>query len=437
MKIASNTNQIQYPVETSKKFRWTIVCWLLIGGIINYLDRTNLSIATPEIMKDLGFSKTDIGLLGAIFSWVYASMQLPAGWLIDKYGAKRVYFVSIILWSVATALTGMANTLVMFIIARIFLGIGEAPTWPTGAKITSEWFPKKERGLATGFWDSASKWGPAISPPILIFLMVTFGWRGLFFATGLIGIIFGVIFLIFYRSPEKSRKLTEEEWNYISSDHEEDNEKEKEKIKWGTLFTYRTVWGLILGYFCTIWIWNIFLVFLPLYLIETYHISLTELGVYASIPYLGGVFGNIFGGYLTKKMVDRGMASPMNSKRILISTSAILTAVVVVILPFVHSIIFTVALMTLAICFISSITGGSWALAADVSPTSVVASTSAIMSFGGYFGGAFSPIVAGMIVDTTGSYTLAFISGGIIAGCAALCFWGIVKKPIEVRTNYR
>jgi sugar phosphate permease len=147
--------------------------------------------------------------------------------------------------------------------------------------------------------------------------MVTFGWRGLFFATGLIGIIFGVIFLIFYRSPEKSHKLTEEELNYISSDHEEENEKEKEKIKWGTLFTYRTVWGLILGYFCTIWIWNIFLVFLPLYLIETYHISLTELGVYASIPYLGGVFGNIFGGYLTKKMVDRGMASPMNSKRIL------------------------------------------------------------------------------------------------------------------------
>ncbi|YCI78943.1 MFS transporter [Bacillus sp. R1-10] len=144
MKIASNTNQIQYPLETTKKFRWTIVCWLLIGGIINYLDRTNLSIATPEIMKDLGFSKTDIGLLGAIFSWVYASMQLPAGWLIDRYGAKRVYFVSIILWSVATALTGMANTLVMFIIARVFLGIGEAPTWPTGAEITSEWFPKKE-----------------------------------------------------------------------------------------------------------------------------------------------------------------------------------------------------------------------------------------------------------------------------------------------------
>ncbi|MDP1419773.1 hypothetical protein Q8G35_15575 [Peribacillus simplex] len=125
------------------------------------------------------------------------------------------------------------------------------------------------------------------------------------------------------------------------------------------------------------------------------------------------------------------MASPMNSKSILISTNALLTAVVIGILPFFHSIIFTVALMTLAICFISSITGGAWALAGDVSPTSIKASASAIMSFRGYFGGAFTPVVSGMIVDTTGSYTLAFISGGIIARCAALCFWGNVKKPIE------
>ncbi|HEK9100687.1 MFS transporter [Bacillus pfraonensis] len=423
-----------HPADTTKKFRWTVVFWLLAGGIINYLDRTNLSIATPEIMKDLDFTKTQIGLLGTIFAWVYATIQLPAGWLIDKYGAKRIYFIAIMLWSVATALTGILNSFFMFIIARILLGIGEAPCWPTGAKITSEWFPKKERGLATGIWDSASKWGPAISPPILIFFMVTFGWRGLFFVTGLIGIIFGIIFLMFYHEPKKSRKLSKEELDYIQSDSIEESEvNQKGKIKWGKLFTYRTMWGLILGYFCTIWSWNIFLVFLPLYLVESYHISLTELGIYASIPYFGGVFGNIFGGYLTKKMVDKGMASPINSKRMLISISAVLTAIVLIILPFVHDIVSTVALMTLAICFISSITGGAWALAGDVAPASSVASVSSIQSFGGYFGGAFSPVVAGMIVDTTGSYALAFISGGIIAGCGALCYWFIVRRPIEVR----
>lgn len=188
---------------------------------------------------------------------------------------------------------------------------------------------------------------------------------------------------------------------------------------------------MILGFFCTIWIWNIFLVFLPLFLTNVHGVTLKELGIYAGIPWVGGIFGNIFGGYLTKKMVDKEMASPIKAKRIAISVSAICAAIVVCAVPFVESLAMTIALLTLALCFISAMTGSAWALAGDIAPPSMVASVGSIQNFGGYFGGAFSPVIAGLIVDSTGSYSLAFISGGVIAGCAALCYWFIVNKPIE------
>jgi MFS family permease len=343
-----------------------------------------------------------------------------------------VYTIALIWWSGATIITGAVHKMSSFIAARILLGVGEAPCFPTMAKITSYWFPKKERGLATGIWDSSSKWGPAIAPPLLVFIMVTFGWRVLFYITGVIGIIFAIGFVIFYKNPEKSQKLSKEEFEYIKSEGGGVEQGiQSSKIKWGSLFKYRSVWGMILGFFCTIWIWNIFLVFLPLYLFDVHHVSLKEMGIYAGIPWLGGIFGNIFGGYLTKKWVDKGITTPIKAKRALISICAILAAIVVCAVPLVKGLAITLLLLTLALCFISAITGSAWALAGDIAPPSMVASVGAIQNFGGYFGGAFSPVVAGMIVDATGSYSLAFISGGLIAGCAAICYWFIVKHPIH------
>jgi sugar phosphate permease len=431
MRLQTQTDRSPVPVKTGGNVRWTVVIWLIIGGIINYLDRANLSIAAPEMMKELHLNNTDIGLLGTVFSWTYALMQLPSGWLIDRFGAKKVYSIAVAWWSLATFLTGLCNKMSTLISTRVLLGIGEAPCFPTSAKITSYWFPKKERGLATGIWDSSSKWGPAIAPPILVSIMVAFGWRSLFYITGIIGIIFILIYIASYRNPDKSRRLSQAEREYIQADGagQEQNIRSSH-IRWRTLFTYKTVWGMILGFFCTIWIWNIFLNFLPLYLLHTYHVSLKSLGIYASIPWVGGILGDILGGYISKKLTDKGIASPITAKRLLIVICAILAAVAVILVPFVHHLGVTLTLFTLALAFISAITGSAWALAGDIAPASMVASVGAIQNFGGYFGGAFSPALAGMIVDATGSYALAFISGGIIAGCAAFCYWFLVRKPI-------
>ncbi|MEK4803127.1 MULTISPECIES: MFS transporter [Oceanobacillus] len=417
--------------QTQKKFRNTVVIWLLIGGMINYLDRSILGIAAPEIMRDLNFTATDIGLLGTAFSWAYAIGQLPSGWLIDKFGPKKIYGIGLIVWSLATFAGGLVSALWVFVLLRIILGVGEAPCFPSSAKITSKWYPKKERGFISGIWDSSTKWGPAIAPPILVFIMATFGWRELFYFAGLLGIVFGGIFLKFYNDPERSKRLTQEEYKYIKQDGEEAIEKATGKISWFSLFKYRSVWGMILGYFCTIWIWNIFLVFLPLYLLDEFNVSFAALGLLASIPWIGGGLGNIIGGYTTKKMTESGKFAPMKAKQAVISFCAVMAGATVIFIPFANTIGLTVTLMTIALFFISSITGNAWALASDVAPSSMVASVGSIQNFGGYFGGAFSPVVAGIIVDATGSYSLAFISGGIIAGCAALCYFLIVKKPIQ------
>ncbi|KND60533.1 major facilitator superfamily protein [Candidatus Burkholderia verschuerenii] len=417
---------------TGMNFRWRVLIWLLIGGVINYLDRASLSIAAPRMIHDLGITRTEIGLLGTVFSWTYAVMQLPAGWIIDRFGVKAVYAIGMIWWSVATWLTGVVCSISALILMRVLLAIGEAPCWPTSAKITAAWFPAKERGFATGIWDSSSKWGPALAPALLVALMLAFGWRSLFHVTGGVGIGFAILFLFLYRNPMQSKRLSRQEFAYIEAGgggHE--RSLTGSQLKWGSLFKHRSVWGMILGYFCAIWLWNLFLVFLPLYLLDRFHISMAQMGFYASVPWFGGAVGKIIAGWIAAKLVDNGVASAMGAKRAIIACCSIGAAVCAIALPFTNSITTSIVLMTIGLAFIAATIGNAWALAGDIAPPSMVGSVSAIQNFGGYFGGAFSPVAAGFIVDRTGSYSLAFVSGGIIAGCAALFYWFMARQRVE------
>ncbi|PTB17334.1 MFS transporter [Trinickia symbiotica] len=412
--------------------RWTVLIWLLLGGIINYLDRASLSIAAPEMIHELGLTRTDIGLLGTVFAWTYAVMQLPAGWIVDRFGAKRAYALGMIWWSVATYLTGVVGALSGLIVMRVLLAVGEAPCWPTAAKITSIWFPGKERSFATGIWDSSSKWGPALAPALLIALMVAFGWRALFHVTGIAGIAFALVFMVLYRNPRDSKRLSRAEFDHIEAGgggHERALGRGSH-LAWGALFKQRSVWGMIFGYFCAIWLWNLFLVFLPLYLLDRFHVTFAQLGVYAAVPWVGGALGEIAGGYLTKKLVDRQIASPMGAKRAVLVVCALLAGACAITLPFIATLNGTLVATTLGLACIAATIGSAWAMAADIAPPKLVASVCSIQNFGGYFGGAFSPVVAGYLVDHTGSYALALTSGGIIAAFAALFYGLMVRRPV-------
>ncbi|MCU1574516.1 MAG: transporter [Micrococcaceae bacterium] len=415
--------------RTIRNLRWWILGWALAAGIINYMDRSAVSIAAPELIKTFGMTRTDIGLLGTVFSWTYAFAQLPAGWLVDKLGARRMYFLAIACWSIATALMAVGSRLWQFLSFRVLLGIAEAPNGPASAKLTADWFPRAERGQATAIWDSGSKWGPAIAPPILTAIMIAFGWQAIFVVLGLAGLVLAVAFFLFYRSPEAHQRISSEELDYI------ERERASQKLQagrtsWFGLFRHRQIWGMMAGFFCVIWIWNIFIVFLPLYLQEARGASIAGSGWLAAIPYLGAAILGITGGWVMTRYSRRSGKSPLTAKRHVMSIAAVVAGVLICLIPFVDSLPLTIAVMTVALGFVATMQAAAWAMPGDVVQNAQVASVGAIQNFGGYFGGAFAPLLTGVIADATGSYTLSFVIGGIIAALAAVAYTVLVRRPI-------
>ncbi|MEG3131481.1 MFS transporter [Pantoea cypripedii] len=418
------------------KKRWFVAFVLLIGGFINYLDRASLAVAAPSMMSDLHLSNTDIGLMGSVFSLFFAFSQFPAGWLADRFGPRKVYASAASLWGLSTMITGLCSTLPALLCARALLGMTEAPGWPTSAKITSIWFPRKERALASSIWDASSRWGLAFAPPLLVLMSIHFGWGALFYLAGSLGVIFGLIFFFIYRHPEQHQGISRAEKQYILAGGGGSISAipAGQRVKWRELFRYQSMWGMMLGWFCYIWLFNIFVTFLPLYLMKTQHLSLSSMGVYASIPYLAGIIGAALGGYAVKWLIDqRKVAEPLKAKKVVIMVAALISGATTIAVPFCDSLVAALSMMTVAMFFLSAVSCTCWAIPGDVASNDIVGSVCGIQNFGGFFAGALSPLVTGYIADVTGSYALAFISGGGIAALTGLCYWFLVRKPIEHR----
>jgi len=412
-----------------RNMRYLILGWLLLAGLLNYLDRSSISIAAPFMMEELGLTNTDIGLMGAVFSWTYAFCQLPAGYLIDKVGPRRMYFVAMGMWSAATALMAFGHTMAHFLTFRVLLGIGESPNSPNSSKIATQWFPREERGQAAGIWDSGSKWGSAIAPPLLTLLTLTFGWRSMFLIIGAAGVLLAVAFWAFYRAPEDSKHLSDDEYRHILAGRDDATE-ESVKIPWLRFFTYPQTWGLMLGFFSTIWIWNIFLTFLPLFLQNTLGVSIASTGWVAAVPYLAAALGAIFAGRVTVVLARRYKLSSMLSKKVILVGGCVALGVLLCIVPFVHNLALALLVLSLALAIVAAAQAQSWAISSDIVPDSHAARFGGIMNFGGYFGGALAPIVTGVVVDATGSYTPSFLVAGVIAVLGGVCYGLLVRKPI-------
>jgi len=409
--------------------RWWILGWALAAGILNYMDRVAVSIAAPGMMAEFGLTRTDIGLMGTVFSWVYAVAQLPSGWLVDKLGARRMYALAIGGWSVATVLMATGNRLWHFLIFRALLGVAEAPNGPASSKLTADWFPRLERGQASAIWDSGSKWGPALAPPLLTALMLTFGWRSIFVVLGVGGVVLAAAFYLFYRAPEEHPRVSREELDLIHGGRATESLSHT-KVSWLQLFKYRQIWGMMAGYFCVIWVWNIFIVFLPLYLQEARGVSIKGSGFLAAVPYLGAAFIGIFGGYLMTRYTQRRGCDPLTGKRHVMSACAIAAGALICFIPFAESIFATIVTMTLALGLLATMQAAAWAMPGDIVDRTQIASVGAIQNFGGYFGGAFAPLLTGIIADATGSYTISFVIAGLIASLAAVAYTTLVRSPL-------
>jgi sugar phosphate permease len=401
---------------------------LIVAGVINYIDRATLAVANPLIRQDLGLSIADMGYLLSAFLWSYAFAQLPTGAMVDKLGPRLLLTLGLSLWSFAQVLGGLVRGFGQFFGARILLGIGEAPQFPTCARVVRDWFNQRDRGLATGFFNCASSLGTAIAVPLLTFLMLALGWRAMFMMMGVAGLGMAGVWYFVYRNPTELA-LTAEENAYRTQGDPPGQRTKVTFREWKLLFRFRTTWGMILGYFGCIYLTWIYTAWLPGYLEIERHMSVKYTGWAAAIPFAWGVVGGVLGGYIADILVRRGVA-PVKSRKYPAAIALLGTAACTVAAAYVSSNALAIAFISASLFLVYVTSTCAWALSSVAVPTNCTASIGAMQNFGGYLGGALAPTVTGLIVQTTGSFVPALVVGALIGVASAASYLFIVDQPI-------
>lgn len=412
-----------------KRARIIVVGLLVLAGTINYIDRSTLAIANHDVSAELGLSPEQMGLLFSVFSWAYAFSQLPAGPLLDRLGARIVLGGGLIVWSAAQLFAGLSQGFGQLLGARTLLGLGESPTFPSNAKINSQWFAPDKRGLPVAIVNSASSVGPAIAPPILTWLLLAYGWRAMFVIIGGVGILIGLVWLIVYRSPEK-RQAYRDGLAALGVHNDAEGETQPWSLReWLWLLRHGTSWAMIGGFTGVIYSIYLYLTWLPDYLQTERGMSIAQTGWALVLPYVFGICGSLIGGIVGDFFVARGF-SVVTARKIPVVGGLVLGGLFSI--P--TALVPTTGLALAAICgvqlFMNVASAGGWAMAATLADKRMTASLGSLQNFGGYFGGAFAPLVTGIVVDTTGSFVLALLIASVVALLAAgLYAWG-VRKPV-------
>ncbi|HEU5021792.1 MAG TPA: MFS transporter [Bryobacteraceae bacterium] len=407
--------------------RWALSL-LVAGGVLNYIDRATLSVANKLIQDDLGIPVVKMGLLLSAFLWAYALAQLPVGGLIDRYGPRKLLALGLFAWSIAQAAGGIVRSFGTFIVARVALGIGEAPLFPGGARVVRDWFGVNERGFATGICQSASSLGNFIAVPLLTFLMLSLSWRWMFLIVGATGIVLSVIWWRSHRDPVEI-DLNPEEIRYLTEGDENATTRPTSFAEWRQLFSFGTTWGMIAGFFGAMYVLWLYTAWLPYYLEHERHMTIARVGIVAAIPYFFGCVGAIAGGWLCDFLTRRGW-TPIGGRKLLVSVALI--AIAGCTAATVYSKSNTVALTFISICLflIYIVSSAAWATVPIAAPSQYTASLGSIQNFGGYLGAALAPTVTGIIVQRTGSFADALMLSAAIALVSAVAYLLLVRHTI-------
>ena len=412
--------------------RWSIAL-LVAGGALNYIDRATLSVANKLIQDELGIPVAKMGLLLSAFLWAYALAQLPVGALIDRFGPRKMLGLGLFSWSVAQAAGGLVTSFGVFMAARFALGVGEAPLFPGGARVVRDWFGIRQRGFATGLLQSASSLGNFIAVPLLTFLMLTLSWRWMFFIVGAAGVLLSVVWWTIHRDPAEVR-LTPDEVAYLTEGDANTTSVPPSFAEWKQLFAHRTTWGMIAGFFGTIYTLWLYTGWLPYYLEHERHMSVARVGIVAAIPYFFGCIGAVVGGWLCDYLTRRGWA-PIAGRKLLVSSALLgLSACTVgVVLAQSNTIVLTFISVSLFLIYIAS--SAAWATVPIAAPSQYTASLGSIQNFGGYLGGALAPTVTGLIVQRTGSFSQALLLSAGLSLLSAAAYLLLVRQPIQANTR--
>jgi ACS family glucarate transporter-like MFS transporter len=398
------------------KARWWVVFLLFAGTFINAIDRASLSIAAPKMMTDLGIDAQLMGVALSAFFWFYMVMNVPAGGLADRYGAKRTLGWAAGVWSVCSALTGSATHFVHVLLARVGVGVGEAASFPVNARIVTNSFPVEARGTVVGCYTSGLRLGFAVTPVLMAWLMSRWSWRVAFYATGLGSLLWVVLWGVSYREIKA-----------------EPDAGADAGIPWRELLRNRTVVGLVWCKFFQDYLFYLFVTWLPGYLIMERGFTIMKMGWYASLPWIAGFFAQPLAGAVSDWLIRRGVSVTVSRKSIIISLQ--LMAASVVAAGYAADPMTAVWLLTLSVACESASTSILWATCTDVAPPSAAGSLAGIMNTAGALAGILAPTVTGFLLKATGSFQQALLIGSCMVVLAA-CAMGFVVgelKPLAVR----
>ncbi len=435
---------MQVNQENAKKtnVRYFILLLIFIVTTFNYVDRATLSIAAPSMKKELGFDAVTMGLAFSAFGWAYTAMQIPGGWILDKYGARVVYGTGLLLWSIFTFLQGFvgyfASAFALLFILRFLMGIAESPAFPANSRLTVMWFPTHERGLATAIFQSAQYFALAVFTPLMTWTVHTWSWHYIFFWTGAVGVGIAFFWLKYIREPKHHKGVNQAELDYIQTGGGLSNiGDDKTQIKWSqvrALISNRMMLGVYLGQFCLTTITWFFLTWFPTYLIEAKGMSILKVGLVAAIPAIAGFIGGMLGGVWSDWLLKRGNSLTVARKTPIIL--GLLFSSTIVAANYVSSEILVIAVMSLAF-FAKGIGNLGWCIIGDTSPKEVMGISGGIFNFCGNIASIVTPLSIGYILKTSGSFDGALVYVGVVGFIGAMSYLFIVGdvKRLELSSG--
>lgn len=409
------------PAQSNVKrggFRWTICALLFFATTINYIDRQILGILAPDLQKVIGWSESEYGYIVTAFQTAYALGLLLFGRFIDKYGTRVGYLVAISVWSMAAMAHAAVRTAFGFGVARFGLGLGESGNFPSAIKAVAEWFPKRERALATGIFNAGCNVGAVIAPAVVPWITVTFGWPAAFLATGAIGFLWVIFWLLLYEVPEKKKSLSPAELAHILSDPAEPV---PERIGWLSLLRHRQTWAIVIGKFLTDPIWWFYLYWLGKFLNARFGLTLIKLGLPLVAVYALADVGSVGGGWVSSALIKKGGTVSRSRKAVMLACALLVVPVMAA--NQVSGLWTAVLLIGLAAGAHQAWSANIFTFASDMFPKQAVGSVTGLGGMAGAFGGMLFSTLAGHILEWTGSYFVLFV----ISGSAYLVALGIIQ----------
>ncbi|WP_018606155.1 MFS transporter [Uliginosibacterium gangwonense] len=428
--------------------RWMIVAVLFMITAINYADRATISLAGPEMAKELKFNSVTMGYIFSAFGWSYVIAQLPGGWLLDKFGSKIIYSFSIFFWSLFTLLTGTVGFLsglsavVLLFALRFFVGASEAPSFPANSRIVAAWFPKDERGTASAIFNSAQYAATVIFAPLMGWLIHTFSWHYVFTVMGVLGILFVFVWNKMIYDPKDHPMANDEEVAYIEEGgglvsmdmHMKSGAPtEGPKLQYvGQLLKNRMMVGIYLAQYCINALTYFFITWFPVYLVKEKHMTILKAGFVAAIPAVCGFIGGVLGGVLSDAMLRRGYSLTVARKTPIVL--GMLLSMTMVFCNYVELESAVIFFMALAF-FGKGIGALGWAVNSDTAPKQIAGLSGGLLNVCGNISSITTPIAIGYIIESTGSFNGALVYVGVHAFIAMACYLFVVGeiKRVELK----